>query len=93
VIGSGSSAIQVVPGIQKAVKHIDHYVRGKTWIATPFAANKVKEHGADFDNCKCSYAYLFHWSYRSNFSDSFTKEEIRSFKDSAEVYKKFRKGR
>lgn len=52
VIGSGSSAIQVVPGIQKSVKHIDHYVRGKTWIATTFAAEKVRERGVGLDNCK-----------------------------------------
>lgn len=51
VIGSGSSAIQIVPGIQADVKHIDHYVRGKTWIATTFAAEKVKERGEGLDNC------------------------------------------
>ena len=51
VIGNGSSAIQIVPGIQPSVKRIDHYVRGKTWIATTFAAEKVKERG-QLDNCK-----------------------------------------
>ena len=51
VIGSGSSAIQIVPGIQPSVNHIDHYVRGKTWIATTFAVNKVKERGEGLDNC------------------------------------------
>lgn len=52
VIGSGSSAIQIVPGIQPSVNHIDHYVRGKTWIATTFAVNKVKERGEGLDNCR-----------------------------------------
>jgi cation diffusion facilitator CzcD-associated flavoprotein CzcO len=51
VIGAGSSAIQIVPGIQPTVKHIDHYVRGKTWISPTFAADKVKERGKGLDNC------------------------------------------
>jgi cation diffusion facilitator CzcD-associated flavoprotein CzcO len=50
VIGSGSSAIQIVPGIQKSVKQLDNYVRGKTWIATPFAPNFIYSRGADA-NC------------------------------------------
>ncbi|KAI0791578.1 hypothetical protein BC629DRAFT_1593175 [Irpex lacteus] len=37
VIGSGSSATQVVPRLQPYVKHLDNYVRGRTWIAQPFA--------------------------------------------------------
>jgi cation diffusion facilitator CzcD-associated flavoprotein CzcO len=51
VIGNGSSAIQIVPGIQPTVQRIDHYVRSKTWISTTFAAEKVKERG-QLDNCK-----------------------------------------
>jgi cation diffusion facilitator CzcD-associated flavoprotein CzcO len=33
VIGNGASGIQVVPELQKVVKHLDHYARSKTWIA------------------------------------------------------------
>jgi spore germination protein GerM len=51
VIGSGSSAIQIVPAIQKSVKHLDNYARGKTWIATPFAATYVNSRGSEA-NCK-----------------------------------------
>lgn len=36
VIGSGSSAIQIVPAIQPKTKRIDNYVRGQTWIAPPW---------------------------------------------------------
>ena len=57
VIGSGSSAIQIVPGIQKAVKHLDSYVRGRTWIATPFAAKYVNARGSEA-NCKSLPAHL-----------------------------------
>lgn len=51
MIGSGSSAIQIVPAIQKSVKHLDNYVRGKTWIATPFAPSYVHSRGSEA-NCK-----------------------------------------
>ncbi|GJE94360.1 flavin-binding monooxygenase [Phanerochaete sordida] len=33
VIGSGSTATQVVPAIQPHVKHLDNFVRGQAWIA------------------------------------------------------------
>jgi cation diffusion facilitator CzcD-associated flavoprotein CzcO len=50
VVGAGSSGIQIVPGVQPTVKHLDHYVRGKTWIATTFARAKVEERGQGLDN-------------------------------------------
>ena len=36
VIGNGASGIQVVPQLQKVVRHLDHYARSKTWIAGSF---------------------------------------------------------
>ncbi|KAB8299226.1 hypothetical protein EYC80_001318 [Monilinia laxa] len=36
VIGNGASGLQVVPNLQKVVKHLDHYARSKTWIAGSF---------------------------------------------------------
>lgn len=44
VIGSGSSAIQIVPAIQPKVRHLDNYVRGRTWIAPPIAEAEVRKH-------------------------------------------------
>jgi cation diffusion facilitator CzcD-associated flavoprotein CzcO len=38
VIGNGASGIQVVPNLQKVAKHIDHYARSPTWLASSFAA-------------------------------------------------------
>ena len=37
VIGNGASGLQVVPNLQKLVKHLDHYARSPQWIATSFA--------------------------------------------------------
>ncbi|EXM13374.1 FAD/NADP-binding domain superfamily [Fusarium oxysporum f. sp. vasinfectum] len=43
VIGAGSSGIQVVPALVSKVKAIDHYVRGKTWIATQGSEDMLKK--------------------------------------------------
>ncbi|KAG5656909.1 hypothetical protein KAF25_011078 [Fusarium avenaceum] len=43
VIGAGSSGIQIVPALVNQVKSIDHYVRGKTWIATQGSEDILKE--------------------------------------------------
>lgn len=43
VIGVGSSAIQIVPALQPRVAKIVNFVRGKTWISTPFASAKLAE--------------------------------------------------
>ncbi|KAJ3519792.1 hypothetical protein NM208_g13982 [Fusarium decemcellulare] len=32
LIGGGSSGIQILPQIQKNASHIDHYMKGRTWI-------------------------------------------------------------
>ncbi|KPI34293.1 putative sterigmatocystin biosynthesis monooxygenase stcW [Cyphellophora attinorum] len=49
VIGAGSSGIQIVPALLPHVKHMDHYVRGRTWIAASFGHELVRERndGAD----------------------------------------------
>ena len=43
VIGAGSSGIQIVPAIQPTVHRLDHYVRGRTWIATPIASDELSK--------------------------------------------------
>ncbi|EJD50391.1 FAD/NAD(P)-binding domain-containing protein [Auricularia subglabra TFB-10046 SS5] len=50
VIGVGSSAIQVVPAVQKAALQVDNYVRGKTWIAMPFASEELKKRDPECSN-------------------------------------------
>ncbi|KAH7323130.1 hypothetical protein B0I35DRAFT_450264 [Stachybotrys elegans] len=39
VIGNGASGIQLVANLQKVVGHMDHYARGKTWIANSWAGD------------------------------------------------------
>ena len=52
VIGSGSSAIQIVPALQPKVKHLDNYVRGQAWIAPPIAEAEVRKHTLTESNFK-----------------------------------------
>ncbi len=40
VIGNGASGIQLVPSLQTASHHLDHYARSKTWIAGSFAGDE-----------------------------------------------------
>lgn len=46
----GSSAIQIVPAIAKHAKQLDNYVRGSTWIATPFASEELVKRKPDAGN-------------------------------------------
>ena len=43
VIGGGSSGIQIVPALQPKVQALDHYIRGRTWIAASFGSQLVRE--------------------------------------------------
>ncbi|KAI0344764.1 FAD/NAD-binding domain-containing protein [Trametopsis cervina] len=74
VIGVGSSAIQIVPSLQPHVGKLYNYVRGKTWLALPFAGEKI----AELMNKEPGPGnYIF------------SKEERQAFRDPA-YYKQFR---
>jgi cation diffusion facilitator CzcD-associated flavoprotein CzcO len=40
VLGNGASGIQVVPNLQLVSKHVTHFVRNPTWIATSWAGDE-----------------------------------------------------
>ncbi|KAL4898718.1 hypothetical protein BDV59DRAFT_197596 [Aspergillus ambiguus] len=50
VIGNGSSGIQIVPGMLPKVTHIDHYIRGRTWLSPTFARDHIDKRGAELEN-------------------------------------------
>ena len=52
VIGNGSSGIQIVPAMLPKVTHLDHYIRGQTWLSPTFARDEVDKRGAGLENCK-----------------------------------------
>ena len=43
IIGNGSSAIQIIPQLQKIDKRLDAYARGSTWISPPLGNTKVEQ--------------------------------------------------
>jgi len=50
VIGVGSSGLQIVPSLQKVCGKVTNFVRGQTWIATPFASKFLLERQPDGSN-------------------------------------------
>ncbi|EJD00095.1 FAD/NAD-binding domain-containing protein [Fomitiporia mediterranea MF3/22] len=74
VIGVGSSGLQIVPALQPRVKHLYNYVRGKTWLAPPFASHKLLELMKRDPNAE---------------NYEFTDEDRKSFEDPV-LYKQFR---
>ncbi|KAI9840562.1 MAG: hypothetical protein M1837_001542 [Sclerophora amabilis] len=62
LIGSGSTGIQILPNIQPDVKHVDHYVRGSTWVATTIAGEEVKKRVPDGSNFRYSKEEIEEWT-------------------------------
>ena len=53
VIGGGSSAIQIVPSLQKLPgTHISSFQRGRTWILPPFGEHAMEMLKMDHEDCK-----------------------------------------
>ena len=52
VIGGGSSAVQIIPSIQKKVKKLYPFIRSPAWITAGFGAKHAAPGGVNFE-CKC----------------------------------------
>ncbi|CAG8886462.1 unnamed protein product [Penicillium egyptiacum] len=50
IIGNGSSGIQLVPAMLPRSARIDHYIRGKTWIAPPLGSETIAKLGLNEKN-------------------------------------------
>ncbi|KAL4883949.1 hypothetical protein BJY04DRAFT_183569 [Aspergillus karnatakaensis] len=50
VIGNGSSGIQIVPGMLPKVTHLDHYIRGRTWLSPTFAREQIDKRNSELEN-------------------------------------------
>ncbi|KAJ7754971.1 FAD/NAD-binding domain-containing protein [Mycena maculata] len=91
IIGVGSSAIQIVPALQPKVTHLVNYVRGKTWISSPFLGDRAEKLGMGKLESNCKTSCLFYGgSETDQYADMFTKKDKEEFKDPA-FYKKFRR--
>jgi cation diffusion facilitator CzcD-associated flavoprotein CzcO len=86
IIGCGSSAIQILPKMQKVCSNIDHYVRGKTYLSYPFGGDfsmKVIQRDMAAMNCTPHNTALTIVQY--------SEEEKKAFAEDPELYFKYRK--
>ncbi|PYI21677.1 putative flavin-binding monooxygenase [Aspergillus violaceofuscus CBS 115571] len=74
VIGNGSSGIQIVPGMLPKVAHIDHYIRGRTWLSPTFARNQVDKRGTELENFSFSPEEIARFKTDHNAYQKFRKE-------------------
>jgi cation diffusion facilitator CzcD-associated flavoprotein CzcO len=42
LLGCGSSAIQILPQLQKKCSHVSNFIRGGTWISQPFGSTLIE---------------------------------------------------
>ncbi|KAL1957480.1 hypothetical protein VTO42DRAFT_5943 [Malbranchea cinnamomea] len=78
--------IQVVPELQKVVKHLDHYARSPTWIAGSVGGHERKAEPMYFspeqlEEFKDPKKYL---AYRKSLDDAYWRRFAALFKDSKE---------
>ncbi|OAG37610.1 hypothetical protein AYO21_08218 [Fonsecaea monophora] len=98
IIGTGSSAIQIIPQIQLKVKHLTSFIRSSTWITPEFAAEFAPEGRTAFfsERQKDEWAqdkdkFL---EYRKKVESTMNKFFDMQFKDSTlqkDAYENFRK--
>ncbi|KAI1630504.1 cyclohexanone monooxygenase [Exophiala viscosa] len=79
VIGTGSSAIQIVPQVQKSAKHITTFMRSVTWISPPFAAEELNELKEGTDQAE-----------RPNAQYYFSAEEKKRFRENPDEFLEYR---
>ncbi|BGP55503.1 hypothetical protein JCM8202v2_003107 [Rhodotorula sphaerocarpa] len=77
VIGSGSSAIQIVPAIARYAKRLDNYVRGSAWIATPFASDELIKRKPDASNVAFTEEEKERWAQNADEYMAFRKNMER----------------
>ncbi len=89
VIGTGSSAIQIVPQIQKKAKHLTAFMRSVTWISPPMGENVLEaaktEIGQDPTKEKSDLAPTQNKQYY------YTEEDKRRFREDPEYHLQYRK--
>lgn len=83
VIGTGSSAIQILPQIQPTAKGIVTFMRSVTWISPPIAEDMLKQAEADTGNLEGKLS--------SPSQHKYTEEEKRRFREHPEEHLAYRK--
>jgi cation diffusion facilitator CzcD-associated flavoprotein CzcO len=76
LIGSGSTAVQILPKIQPLVSHLDAYIRNQMWLSPPFGSDYILERNPEIAENK----FIL------------TDELRQRFRDDEEYYLEYRKG-
>ncbi|EXJ79459.1 hypothetical protein A1O3_08961 [Capronia epimyces CBS 606.96] len=74
IIGNGSSGIQIVPAVLAKSAHIDHYIRGRTWLSPTFAREKVEQMGKGLDNFSFSAEDISRFKSNPSYYEKFRKD-------------------
>lgn len=72
------------------VAHIDHFIRGRTWVSPTFGRDEIEKRDTGIENCKSSSHVKY---FDADETVSFTPEEIEAFKKDHQAYQAFRKGK
>lgn len=90
IIGTGSSAIQCVPKVQKQAKHLTSFMRSETWIAPAIGASAIQDvhkgANANEDGEKAAE------QAGPQEQHIYTDEEIKKFNDDPEYLLDYRRG-
>lgn len=81
VIGTGSSAIQIIPKMQPKVKQLVCFMRSTTWISPPFLDDTLQQTRAGSD----------HVTLTSQSRHVFTEKEKKKFQSDSENLLEYRK--
>lgn len=81
VIGTGSSAIQIIPKIQLKASQLVTFMRSVTWISPPIAEDMLKDTNAEADTIGAD----------DRPQHKYTDEEIRRFHENPEEFLAYRK--
>ena len=76
LLGCGSSAIQILPHLQKKCLRVRNFIRGGTWISQPFGSTFTEN-------------ILSNSTEPGNYS--YTNEELQRFKSDTDYYQTFRR--
>jgi len=83
LIGTGSSAIQILPQVQKTAKHVDAFMRSVTWISPPIGESALKRARKNLDG-----------STAETIPDAqyiFTEAEKKRFREDPEYHLEYRR--
>ncbi|KAH0847215.1 hypothetical protein AYO21_02604 [Fonsecaea monophora] len=83
VIGTGSSAIQIVPQVQKKAKHLTTFMRSVTWISPPVGGQVLEEDKSHSSDSKQAQAPQAQYWY--------TEEDKKKFREDPQALLEYRR--